>query len=830
MSDRAQSSLCAPTEKRLLLFMGPPSHCIGNTLEPTKHRNNEHPAESPWKKQKFSIKKGLICEDNQHSNRADSAMIRDGTALSDERNDDDDIDSALLQQSIHTYMDLTFLNSIPEANSAVDDSEKSQRDNPDSTTCKSDSEMGIDQRIKKVPPSLPPENCGCHSESSVSCHSYAVESMALQTQFDLVEISSQKLLAKYGLVADSQCSSIDSGTEVANSVHLCSHSKNSEHTSRRKEDDDEEEEEESTTEKDVGERKHINTGLCNVSQDQGHCQTLKTTLASKSTSCEIATNDSASWFDQTKERQVLNEPWKAISGYFKGSSSKSEKSALQNQRNISAPVHPGSNRTIDIFPGDLTKKTAKQRLTIKSLAECNKKTKYCNICVAVLQALPSKEVLVKSGINAGQYVSLASLQVADWTKEWVKVTLWRRAADLVEYVQPGDIVIFKDVSVDMWRGEYFCQTTYKTTVINSVQRELMSAAIDMSYHAKLLAWMKQHHPYLLSVRKPNRNKIPQSHVGFVPISKVEVDSIVHVKAKVSRIVSLTDTALYNYQGQEQSKVVIVLEDNKNTIDLTLWGNAWHWKSKIEKSVGHFCRFYLLQVKYSPAKGCLEFHTTPNSRYEVCSLLEDNQTDQTTQPISPSSIREIIVSKFTGLAQVNVKVKNIRLTALDGTCLQVSDSDSAEDLVKMLSRTQYTGCKHCKAQLTQDANGIFTMCSQCVPAVNCTESSLSQCFRTMVFNIVQEDYSLDCEVSPTCISKEILGFVSSNLKFTVSSDGVTSSKLCTERLAQFCFHILQPSTHMRCILHCYTSLDENSVALERSFRLHKVINIQEPSNM
>ncbi|XP_077989467.1 uncharacterized protein LOC144443796 [Glandiceps talaboti] len=193
----------------------------------------------------------------------------------------------------------------------------------------------------------------------------------------------------------------------------------------------------------------------------------------------------------------------------------------------------------------------------------------------------------------------------------------------------------------------------------------------------------------------------------------------------------------------------------------------------------------------------------------------------------SSLRQIIVSRFTGLAEVEVKLTSIRLATQDDDIDDVSmvtiDHHTAmEILLKLLRKNKYIGCSRCHQQLKQDNNNVYLMCSRCVPRSNSNEPPHCQCFRTMYFSLTNDSYTVECEVSPSCINKVVLGIVpdlvTSKLGLTCFN---TAAKENTEKLALCLTHLLEPAVTIQCNLHCYTPMDENSVPLDRTFHLHNV---------
>lgn len=182
---------------------------------------------------------------------------------------------------------------------------------------------------------------------------------------------------------------------------------------------------------------------------------------------------------------------------------------------------------------------------LSHLSECTKIRSLVNLCVLVLQVNPVKEIQIKSGRNAGQFVPLSSIIVSDSTKSHFKLTLWRQASGWTEKIVAGDIIVATSIRIETWRDELIGQTTFNSSFYNlhQPQKPLASAWLQLISQDRLdtlVEWARKSYGYLF--RKTSSAPVPK----YTRISDLQNNTLVHFRG-ILRSVSalLTNKSLKN---------------------------------------------------------------------------------------------------------------------------------------------------------------------------------------------------------------------------------------------------------------------------------------------
>lgn len=179
-----------------------------------------------------------------------------------------------------------------------------------------------------------------------------------------------------------------------------------------------------------------------------------------------------------------------------------------------------------------------------NIADCSPRKSLVNICVVVLQVNPIKEIQIKSGHNAGQFIPLSSIIVSDTTKTHFKLTLWRQASSWTEKIVAGDIIVATAIRIEKWRDEYIGQTTFNSSFYNlhQPQKPLSDAWLQIVAQChldKLMTWASNMYGYLF-------RKTPTSpSVKYTRISEFQNNTLVHFRGVLKSVCALTDKSKRN---------------------------------------------------------------------------------------------------------------------------------------------------------------------------------------------------------------------------------------------------------------------------------------------
>ena len=106
------------------------------------------------------------------------------------------------------------------------------------------------------------------------------------------------------------------------------------------------------------------------------------------------------------------------------------------------------------------------KISTLPLSDAVKDKHDTNVLVVLLQCNPSKQVQIKKGINAGQFIKLASIMVGDSSMFYFNITLWNEASDWVDRFYIGDVILITNLLTQLYRGSVVGQTNTTSQVYN----------------------------------------------------------------------------------------------------------------------------------------------------------------------------------------------------------------------------------------------------------------------------------------------------------------------------------------------------------------------------
>ena len=231
---------------------------------------------------------------------------------------------------------------------------------------------------------------------------------------------------------------------------------------------------------------------------------------------------------------------------------KSLKSATSRGSSDVSPTSLDNAHELGIPSCNFTVPRVCEKLT--ALKECNQENSLVNVLFVVIQVNDTREVQVKSGINAGNFVALSSLVVADESKSSFKLTLWREASRWTEKITSGDFAVATSIRVGKWRDEHVGQTTFNSGFYNLHQpKRLLSnnclKLVSQERLDALVRWVRSQHPYLLATYHTKRN------VEFTEISQLRDNTLVHFRAKLISVHrDSPSSSTYRFGGQQLARI------------------------------------------------------------------------------------------------------------------------------------------------------------------------------------------------------------------------------------------------------------------------------------
>lgn len=192
---------------------------------------------------------------------------------------------------------------------------------------------------------------------------------------------------------------------------------------------------------------------------------------------------------------------------------------------------------------------------ITLLKDCTTENAIVNIVFIVIQVNHTRDVEIKSGANAGSFIAVSSILVADESKSCFKVTLWREASRWVDKVISGDFAVATGVKVGKWRDEYVGQTTFKSSFYNLHQpKSVLSFAclklVSQERFNHLSGWARSEHPYLFTVSRVKKT------VEFTEIAQLRDNTLVNFRGRVISVRRNSTATTYRFGDQQLAKITV----------------------------------------------------------------------------------------------------------------------------------------------------------------------------------------------------------------------------------------------------------------------------------
>ncbi|XP_005407970.1 PREDICTED: protein FAM35A isoform X2 [Chinchilla lanigera] len=457
------------------------------------------------------------------------------------------------------------------------------------------------------------------------------------------------------------------------------------------------------------------------------------------------------------------------------------------------------------------------------IKNCDSKSQKYNCLVMVLIPCHVKEVNIKSGPNSGSVVPLATITVIDQSEIKKKVVLWRTKAFWALTVFLGDIILLTDVTVheDQWAGETVLQSTFTSQLLNlgsysSVLPEEYSSIVSTVVLHDLLAYVSSKHSYLkgLPQRRPQR----ASKVEFIELEHLQPDMLVHAVLRVVDVIVLTE-ALYNYRGQKQRKVMLIVEQTQGQhYMLVLWGLGAAWYPQLQRKKGYIWEFKYLYVQRNCILESLELHTTPWSSSE-CLFDDDVRAiafkskfeESTPSFVKMSDLATHLKDKYSGVVLIKAQIVELVFPVRAAQEVRLNAHSSLEHILSSLPSITYTGCAGCGSELDTDENKIYRQCLGCLPL-----SGKKMYYRPALMTIADGSHVVCVHVGSKLVEKILLHISPDCLdRVIVPSSEVTYGMVAADLLHS----LLADGTEPRVLkIGSLFVLDENSYPLQQDFSL------------
>ena len=189
------------------------------------------------------------------------------------------------------------------------------------------------------------------------------------------------------------------------------------------------------------------------------------------------------------------------------------------------------------------------------LKDCTTENSLVNIFFVVTQVNDIRDVQIKSGTNAGSFVAISSLLVADESKSCFKLTLWREASRWTDKITTGDLAVVTSIKVGKWRDEYVAQTSFNSGFYNLHQPKarLSSSCLRLVSQERvnaLATWARSEHPYFFGAPCTKRK------VQFTEIPHLHDNTLVHFCGRLMSVNRVSPTSsTYRFGDQQLTKII-----------------------------------------------------------------------------------------------------------------------------------------------------------------------------------------------------------------------------------------------------------------------------------
>ena len=154
-------------------------------------------------------------------------------------------------------------------------------------------------------------------------------------------------------------------------------------------------------------------------------------------------------------------------------------------------------------------------------------------------------------------MKVSSVLVGDPTKEYFKLTFWRKAAEWVNTIKEGDMLVVKELKIEKWNEEFYGQTTFRTTLVNFQRNSTCKVPaqwLTIVNHGEvksLLKWLKEKHSYLMVNKTASCEDVEWKTLKqFVP------NTLVHYRAKIVKVLTYGNTRnKYEFEKRQVNKIV-----------------------------------------------------------------------------------------------------------------------------------------------------------------------------------------------------------------------------------------------------------------------------------
>ncbi|PFX29101.1 Protein FAM35A [Stylophora pistillata] len=463
------------------------------------------------------------------------------------------------------------------------------------------------------------------------------------------------------------------------------------------------------------------------------------------------------------------------------------------------------------------------------LRDCTKENSILNVLFVVTQVNDVRDVQIKSGINAGSFVALASLVIADESKSRFKLTLWKEASRWTEKITPGDFAIATSIKIGKWREEYVGQTTFNSGFYNLHQPKatLSKGCLKLVSQVRLdslVRWVRSEHSYLLAGNNSKKN------VEFTEITHLHDNTLVHFRGKLISVhEASSSSSTYRFDVQRLTKVSTVLSDRPSEeVELFLWGRQAAWENQLREGLGQVWEFQFLTAKFNSDSGCMTLHSTPRStKYKLNPKDKNSQCfmsrfngggKETTKFVN---IRDLLESKYTGLAEFNAKISSVRFNcANEVIVVSHGQIESANTKLRdKLAKIVYIGCGSCSRVLPQDQNSVYGQCSHCIVTDANYEYTIDHYYKPLIICLSDSHLSVEVEAFNDVTTGLFRDFPAKTLWQRTANASSRDSSYSDGFLE--CVGALVKGEIYKSIVACRIELDENSFVENRYFTLRAI---------
>lgn len=185
----------------------------------------------------------------------------------------------------------------------------------------------------------------------------------------------------------------------------------------------------------------------------------------------------------------------------------------------------------------------------------------------------------------------------------------------------------------------------------------------------------------------------------------------------------------------------------------------------------------------------------------------------------ANIRDLLESKYTGLAEFEAKISSVRFNSANEVIVVDKTESASTKLRNKLDKIVYIGCGSCSRVLPQDQNSVYGQCSHCVVTDPNYEYTVGHYYKPLTFCLSDGHMSVEVDAFNSVTTGLFGDFPAKTLWQRTANASLRDNSYLDGFLE--CVGALLKGNIYKSIVACRIELDENSFVENRYFTLREI---------